>query len=282
MRTLALLAVGGLLSAASLASAQQAPLLRYGFDEAAGEAQDTGSAPPLPGQLIGGATRAADTPSGSGSAIDFRNEPPYAHVLGGDAAKLDGLAQLTLTTWLKLGTYTAGNNRLLAKQGGGANFDGFSFNMNAAPNDGAVGPDNFRLGMFLGGAGGFSFVYSDADADASQWAFIATTYDSTTGAVAFYTGGVNTPVSQLGTTQTLATNPGVIDGLGAAFGVGYTDAAPGADTSAIGLQDDVRVYGAALDLAALEAVRVSNIPEPASLAWVLLGSGAALARRRRA
>src|SRR5688572_30736283 len=133
------------------------PLLRYTFDEGAGQALDTGTAPNTPGDLLGGATRSSDTPGGfSPFALDLRTDSPFAHVLEGDAADLDGLAQLTLTTWLKVQTYTSGNNRLSAKQNGGANFDGFSWNMNATPVSGPVGPDNFRLGLFLGGGVGFA------------------------------------------------------------------------------------------------------------------------------
>jgi hypothetical protein len=239
------------------------PLLRYTFDEAAGNALDTGSAPATNSTFEGGATRSSDTPGGSGSSLDLRTDAPFAHLLGPDAAELDGLPALTLTTWLKVETYVSGNNRLVAKQAGGANFDGFSFNMNATRidpvNDGPASPSSFRLGMFLGGSGGFGSVISDAYVDASQWAFVATTYDSAAGTVSYYTGGVNTPVTQLGTTLPLAINPGVIDGQAARFAVGLTDAAPTANTSVLGWQDDVRVYGSALDLTALEAVRLENL-----------------------
>lgn len=244
-------------------------LLGYSFDEASGNALDNGSAPLTDATLEGGAVRSSDTPSGTGSSLDLRNDDGYAHLLGQDADDIDGLSALTLTTWLKVDNYTAGNNRLLAKQNGAPNFEGFSFNMNASPNDGTVGPDNFRLALFLGGSSGFGFGFSDADVDASDWTFIAATYDSADGSISYYTGGVGSSVSQLGTTQIAATNPGVIDALGARFGVGFTDAAPGADTSVNGWQDDVRVYGEVLSLQQLEALRVSNIPEPTT--FILAG-----------
>jgi len=47
--------------------------------------------------------------------------------------------------------------------------------------------------------------------------------------------------------------------MDARFAVGLTDAASGSDTSVTGLQDDVRVYNSALNLAALEAVRMENL-----------------------
>jgi len=168
-----------------------------------------------------------------------------------------------VTTWLKLDAYTSGNNRLAAKQAA-STFGGFSWNMNATPNSGPVGPDNFRLGLFLGnnvssGPTDFGSAFSSDDVDAlNKWTFLAVTYDGTLAAnnTKFYIGGVTTPVTQLGSDQTMVQL--TIDGGSSLFGVGYTDAAPTANTSAIGGQDDVRVYGTALTSAELEAVRQSN------------------------
>lgn len=265
---------------ANLAVAVHEPLLRYSFDEASGDALDSGTAPQTSAALLGGATRSTDTPGGFGQSLDLRNDDTYAHALEGDADDLDGLGQLTLTTWLKVSDYTSGNNRLSAKQAAGT-FGGFSWNMNATTNDGPVGPDNFRLALFLGGDGGFGFAFSDADVDATEWTFLAATYDSATGSISYYVGDANTPVALLGTPQLAGTNPGTLDGGSALYGVGYTDAAPTADTSVNGLQDDVRVYGQALTLADLEAVRLANvIPEPTTLCLAIV-SILGLASRRR-
>jgi hypothetical protein len=261
------------------------PLLLYNFDEPSGDALDTGDAPLTNATLEGGATRSADTPSGSGSSLDLRTESPYAHALEGDAADLDGLSAITITTWLKLSSYTSGNHRLAAKQAAGT-FGGFSWNMNATTNSGPVGPDNFRLGLFLGnnvssGPTDFGSAFSNDDADAdNKWTFLAVTYDNAQASnnTKFYIGGVNTPVVQLGADQTLVQL--TIDGGAARFGIGFTDAAPTANTSAIGLQDDVRVYGRALTLAELDSVRQNNVPEPSAATILLLGM-AMLVRRRR-
>lgn len=257
--------------------ASAAPLLWYNFDEASGNALDSGDAPAADAALLGGATRSSNTPSGFGSSLDLRDDAStYAYALEGDADKLDGLTALTLTTWLNLAQYTSGNNRLLAKQASG-NFGGFSWNMNATPNSGPVGPDNFRLGIFLGnnvssGAGDFAAGFSTDDAGAdNKWVFLAVTYDGTQAAnnTKFYLGGVNSSVGQLGSDLSLTQL--TIEAGTALFGVGYTDAAPTADTSAIGFQDDVRVYGSALSLEELEAVRLAGaIPEPSSVALLLV------------
>lgn len=256
----------------------QTPLLHYTFDETTGDALDTGSGTAANGTLNGGAVRSSNTPSGFGSSVDFQNDSPYAHVLSTDSDKLDGLSTLTLSTWLNVSSYPSGNHRLVAKQSGGA-FGGFNFSMNATPNDGTVGADNFRIGLFLGnnvssGSTDFGAAYSTVDVDAaSKWVFLAVTYDSSlaTGNTVFYIGGVDTPITQLGSAGTL---PQItVDGGTARFGVGFTDAAPTANTSVIGLQDDVRVYGEALTSGDLENIRLQAVPEPSTFA--ILGGGLA-------
>jgi hypothetical protein len=265
-----------------------APLLHYSFDEPSGNALDSGTAPLTDAALQGGATRSTNTPSGSGFSLDLRDDAAtYAYALEGDAADLDGLNALTLATWLNVEAYTSGNNRLLAKQAAGT-FGGFNWSMNATPNSGPVGPDNFRLGLFLGnnissGPADFTSGFSNDDVDAhNKWVFLAVTYDSTQAAnnTKFYIGGVNTPVTQLGGDLTLAQL--TVDAGLALFGVGYTDAAPTADTSVIGRQDDVRVYGTALRLDELETVRRENIPEPRSFVLVMIAlSGCCASCMRR-
>jgi hypothetical protein len=264
-------------------------LLQYTFDEESGNALDTGDAPASDATLQGGASRSSNTPGpdGLGSSLDLRDDgATYKHALSGDANKLDGLSALTLTTWLNVEAYTSGNNRLVAKQAAGT-FGGFNWSMNATPNDGPVGPDNFRLGMFIGnnvssGPADFGFGFSSADVDAhDKWVFLAVTYDGTQASnnTTFYIGGENSPVVQLGSAQTLPQL--TVDGGGALFGVGYTDAAPTADTSVIGYQDDVRVYGSVLTLDDLNSVRLENVPEPGVCAMLLLLTAAPIRRSRR-
>jgi hypothetical protein len=143
--------------------------------------------------------------------------------------------------------------------------------MNATPNSDPVSADNFRLGLFLGnnvsaGANDFVSIFSNDDVGAAdRWVFLAVTYNGTIAAdnIRFYIGGPSTPVMLVGTP--LTTLQLTIDAGPARAGVGFTDAAPTANTSAIGLQDDVRVYGSALDSAALDQIRLANlVPEPSA------------------
>lgn len=290
MKTL-LLALAAVSAAILISSSGHgALLLRYTFDEPdlTGDALDTSLVlPQANGQLMGGATRTTNTPGPfSARALDLTNDIPYAHVLGPDADKLDGLAQITLTTWLNVSAYTSGNHRLVSKQAAGT-FGGFNFSMNATPNDGPVGPDNFRVGMFIGnnvssGAADFGATFAGADVDAaSKWVMLAVTYDNSSPAAntKFYLGGVGAPMAQLGADQTLPQL--TIDGGPARFGVGFTDAAPTANTSVIGWQDDVRVYSTALSLAELEAVRLQIVPEPGAGVLTLLCFGIVRWRGRR-
>jgi PEP-CTERM motif len=254
------------------APAQAVLVAQYSFDEASGNALDTGAAPAADGVFQALAARSADTPSGSGSSLDLSADGITSFVNMGDPAKVDTLGQFTMSTWLKLSDLNAnnggsGNVRLLAKQEG-TFFDGFSWNLNG-PNVGTRSIDNFRLAMFIGGTTAFDFgfsvgaVGSEGDGDvigASDWVFLAVTYDgtATTDNLKFYSGSNANAVTQLGVTQTA--NAGAVRATAglANFGPGFTDAAPAADFAAEGLQDDIRVYDNVLDLAALEAVRAEN------------------------
>jgi Concanavalin A-like lectin/glucanases superfamily/PEP-CTERM motif len=273
-------------------------LLQYSFDEPSGDALDTGAGPAANGQLMEGAARSSNTPSGIGSSIDFNTENAVAHVLEGDAAKLDGLTALTISTWVNVaaypgdasaGTTNSGNKRLASKQDPlGA---GFTLNMNSAVNNGTAGADDFKIGLFIANTGGSGFTSgtSTADVDANtisaadHWVFLAATYDSAlaTNNTTFYIGDATTPLAQLGSTLTLGQT--TIDAGTGRFGVGFTDAlATGFDFSVDGLQDDVRVYDVALSRAELEAVRLAGaIPEPASLMLLMMAGVAICARRHR-
>jgi hypothetical protein len=83
----------------------------------------------------------------------------------------------------------------------------------------------------------------------------------------------------MSTTTVLA---GAVSGNTARFGIGFTDAAPAADTAPPGFMDDIRVYQGVLTPVELETVRLANvIPEPCSVALAAAGLLTALSRGRR-
>jgi len=254
-------------------------VVQWTFDEAAGgsvNAADTGAAPATNGAFGASATRTADTPGGGpGFAVDLSGPGIDSIIDGGNPLEVDTLAAFTFSTWAKVtGTthYNEGgsvNVRLLAKQSNTPLFDGFSWNMNA-PLTPPGSQDAFRMGLFIGGQTNFAFSFATADIvdRGGDWLFLAVTYDgnSTSENARFYIGDETTPVAQLGETATIdaghvfpsnTSNGGTAD---ARFGIGFTDAAPTADTSLTGYQDDVRVYDGVLDLASLDAVRLANLP----------------------
>jgi hypothetical protein len=261
-------------------------LLQYQFDEpdiANPPALDTGTAPPAPGLFTGGAARVTDTPGGfSAGALSLLAAGGGTFVDGGDADKLDGLSAFTLTAWVNLQDFPGGNLRIVAKQAAAA-FEGFSWNFSdPRPDVGARTAASFGLRLFVGGTNAFAFdpVPTGLSIDADhKWAFVAVSYDGNNFVdnTNYYVGGVDTAATLASTTSIGA---GATLPSSARFGVGFTDAAPAADTAPPGYLDDVRVYDGVLSEAELEQVRRENvIPEPATGAFIVL-AGALLARRR--
>ncbi|MCA9149413.1 MAG: hypothetical protein KDA92_08950 [Planctomycetales bacterium] len=244
----------------------QTPILQWTFDEESGNALDSGTGASAEGVLQSTAGRTTSTPGGASAfALDMTEPGLDSWVNGGDAEKVDTLTQFTFTTWILLKGLNAeeggsGNVRLLAKQGPGA-FDGFSWNLNT-PNNGERSPDNFRMGMFVGGEQSFGAAFSNDDLGADdEWTFVAVTVDTDMDEenVFFYVGKEGTAVEQLGDPITMTSGPVNSTSGIATVNVGYTDAAPGVDFSLVGYQDDVRIYDQVLTLEQLDQVRLANL-----------------------
>ena len=263
-------------------------LLNYTFDEASSgfaPAEDYGTGTPAPGTFTGGATRTANTPNNASiGALDLTTAGGGTYLDGGDIDKLDSLSAFTLTAWINLQGAPTGNLRIMSKQGGGA-FPGFSWNI-ADPFTG-VGTRtaaNFGLRLFVGGSLAFAFDGTPTglsiDAD-NKWAFIAVSYDGNGFAdnVSYYVGSAENPATLASTTTVVA---GTVTDNTARFGVGYTDAAPTADTAPPGFLDDIRIYDGVLLADEVELARQANIPEPAagSLLFAALAVCGRRSRRR--
>ena len=267
-RVFPLVAVGLLLAITNLTPLQaQGPVLRWDFDEENGPALDSGTVISADGVLQSTAARTTNTPgSFSAFALDLSAEGFESWVNGGEPEKVDTLTQFTLTTWLYLEDLNAenggsGNVRLLAKQAANANYDGISWNLNN-PNEGDRSIDNFKLGLFIGGEEGFGFAQSSEDLSADNaWTFLAVSYDGSADEdnLFFYVGDEDSIVEQLGFEQSVFAGQVESTEGEAVVAIGYTDAAPGNDFSAVGFQDDVRIYDRVLDVDELELVRLENL-----------------------
>ena len=250
----------------------QGPVIHYTFDEASGPALDSGSGVASDGALGSTVVRATNTPGmASPFAIDLRAPGTESVVNGGDSAEVDALTTFTLTTWLLLEGLNAdqggiANVRLVAKQAP-VPFDGISWNLNN-PLDGARSIDNFKLGMFVGGRDAFGFAQSTESLGASAWTFLAATYDGNEefDNLRFYIGDELSETALLGLPLSIFAGPVLSSSGEADFGIGFTDATPDGDVSAIGFQDDVRVYNRVLSLSELEEVRLANLESSPGLA----------------
>lgn len=279
--------LGALLLAGLLATPASGAtlLLRYNFDEASSgnlQALDLGTGPTAPGTFIGGATRTANTPNGfSLGALDLTTAGPGTFLDGGDPAKLAGLSSFTLTAWINLQGTPTGNLRIMSKQGGGS-FPGFTWNI-SDPAVGTRSASNFGLRLFVGGSQGFASDPAPTglsiNAD-NVWAFIAISYDATSGFenVRYYVGDVTAGASLASITTV---NAGTVNDSTAKFGVGYTDAAPNADTAPPGFLDDIRIYEGVLQPAEVEGIRNENVPEPGSGSLIAIGCLALAGSRNR-
>ncbi len=279
------------LAAPSLTQAQT-PLIQYNFNEGTGtSAANTGSlAPVFPSttsNLILDATHsswatAASTLSGTGSALIIDGAGKNSTTSGYQQADGTGLntnlSAFTITLWVNLTTAGA-SERLVTFADGSVPSHGFDFRLNTLTGEQA------SLGLFVDGTTVTSTGGNIVDV-VGQWTFVAVTYDgnATTNNVSFYYGGSSVSATVLGSAVTA--NKGAIDTVNnqtTALRVG-SSGTTNVDRTPAGVFDDVRIYGSVLDASAIEAVRVSAIPEPATTALLMAGAGligAVILRRRR-
>ena len=256
-------------------------VLQYLFDEPSGEAVDTGTvSPAAPGTLGGSATRVTNTPSGSGFAMSTAGGGAASFAAASNPTKLNSLTTFTLAGWVNLQATPGNFDRLLGKVGSntsatGTGNSGWELFFSSPDAQGSA------LQLFVGGgATGAATSIASSAFVVGSWAFFAVTYDSTVGSnnVSFYTGSLTDSVSQLGSAQNL--NNGVTAANLAEFRVGGSQRSNNERTPDA-FFDDIRVYDELLTASQIEAVRLSNVPEPGvvSLAGVVLTVG--LLRRRR-
>ncbi|MGX7671184.1 Ig-like domain-containing protein [Plantactinospora sp. DSM 117369] len=216
------------------------PLLAYAFDESGTgteAAADGGTAPPAPGSFHGAARRTAQTPSGSGGALDLTAGAGFVTPGVGGSAKLDALPRFTLALWLRLAEDPAAFDRILGR---GAALDWYVL---AGSTAGAVatllqiGPVAMRPPVF----------------DAREWQFLAVVGDGSR--LTVYHGDRTSAVTTLGSQATaapLAAAPGVELRLGATT-------LTTADRTPPAYLDGFRIYGLALPPAELDQIRRGDL-----------------------
>lgn len=267
--------VSALLLALFATSAHAALLVQYNFD--GGNANDTGTGTPANGTLIGANSGfTSSTPGGSGLAYstgagvnDYITTGTTVTPDAGPPAKLASLNAFTISMWVNLQAVPVLGDRLVSTWDGS---NGIDFRINTAS------ATNFPLVLSVDGA---TTTSANVTAPSTNtWLFLAVTYDGsvTTGNVRFYTGRTDVAAAQLGGVGN--SNAGVVASTGGALQIGGTPATA-LDRSPSAFFDDVRIYDTVLTATELEAVRASNIPEPASLGLVGLSLLGLMARRRR-
>lgn len=271
-----------LLSGPGTSLSGQALLVHYTFDEGTGTtAADAAGMPASNGTLGGNATWSSNTPGGSGASIGFTKNATDANFVTASAAEVDALSSFTIMLWLNIQGAISNGDRLVSTLSA-STFKGFDFNLQSVTGSGASTTFNPTL-LVDGNSGGSAFVGTASVNANSQWVFLAVTYDGTktSNNVTFYTGSISSTVLQLGVVGTI--NMGTVDATTGALQVANTSASSG-DRTPTALIDDVRIYSGVADVAFIEGVRLSMVPEPSSFA-ILAGSAALISagvvRRRR-
>jgi hypothetical protein len=266
----ALLAV--LICASPRAGAQ---VLRYTFDEASSgttAALDSGTPPAANGSFVGAATRVPGM-GGSLGALDLSaNDGLGNWMTAGDADKLDAMSGVTISMWVNLRGNTT-NTAMLASDATPFQ-SGWSFEIGGA----TPSASHFSIEIWMPGSGTGHSSTTAIDAD-HKWVMLAGTFDNSSHVIQVYAGS---PTSAMMARGSLSAAPGCTLGANAAeFQVGNQVFSPTENFKIPAWIDNVRVYNRALSLSELEAIRVSEVPEPSTAALCAAGIAVFLAWRWR-
>ncbi len=253
-------------------------LVHYTFDEPSGPAINHGTlGASADGSFNGAATRSSNTPNGQGYSLNTNGGAPGDYVTAGTPPEVAAIGnQFTLVAWINLQADPSDGDGIISI---GSHGSGFSWQIEKA-STGNISAKEFRMDIHAN-YGGSLYSNDITVGDIDKWLFVAVTYKwnpwpTSRLDVVHYLGDLDTPVAEWGT--------GTHSSLGGVRS-SNTDLRVGATTRQTywdgpdAFIDDVRIYNEALTLEQIEAIRLSVVPEPTSMA--LAGISCALLVRRR-
>ncbi|MGD1088566.1 MAG: LamG-like jellyroll fold domain-containing protein [Verrucomicrobiota bacterium] len=276
-----------------LGASVQAQTLVYSVNGTGGTGGGSSSVTATPSTAPGGSSAltliAGNNDYSFGTGVDgvagesIVNSGTYNNGSGGDLAgnmgSLGTLSQLTLTMWINPSSSPAGNNeRLLDISSGGSPTTGTAdgnevfFGINA---DGGL--QFYANGVNPSSDTSGTTVFNGGMAQINSWYFLAVVYDTVNSVYSLYTG----------TTSSSATLQYSFTGLsGSSIAFGSTSSIflanrPNELRTFPGSIDDVNLYSGAMTQSQLDALQVSEVPEPGTLALIGVGFGGLVARMRR-
>lgn len=266
------------------------PVLEFKFNGTGTTAENTGSLSSVTNAgMVNENNVATDLHSAPGGGVtgdtadrSFQNSFNGSTNLGGRVklsetpSSLNGSTAITITGWYKTNyaTIPQDHNQYLVDLG-------FSAGATAGVNIVFDTSNRLKFQLYSAVDGKSTLSTTETDFDDTQvWVFFAATYDSAVSGennMKIYKGGAADSVALITgaelTHQAIAITPLK------EFAIGN---ASGSNVSPVdGDMDNIRIFNSALTQEELEAVRASDVPEPATVAWVTTGLIGSLLFRRR-
>jgi hypothetical protein len=224
------------------------------------------------------------------SLVNAATGQPGNQVLAGTLGASSSLSAFTLTMWVNIATASLNNYRILEISSGSpattGSADGnqlfFGLNAGGGLQTYVNGVNGNTTATDIATAGTWNNGGTLGNIVANNWYFVAVTYDSVAGNALVYSGDVNDSAVLAYTYGANVTTAGNLN-LSSATSIALLDRfSQGRNWP--GAIDDVSLYSGALTQSQIDAIQVSEVPEPSTLAMAGLGGMAGLItmmRRRK-